>query len=87
MSDEGQTITRQEQETIDEENLIENTVEEESDEKIIFKYSIPSPVMERTIPLIVLLDASKTAAYMSLHSKGLMCGKFRRPPVLSNLFC
>jgi hypothetical protein len=53
MSDEGQTITRQEQETIDEENFIENTVEEESDEKIIFKYSITSYGADYTLDSLV----------------------------------
>lgn len=53
MSDEGQTITRQEQETIDEENFIENTVEEESDEKIIFRYSITSYGADYTLDSLV----------------------------------
>ncbi|MGB3266046.1 MAG: DUF262 domain-containing protein [Microcoleus sp.] len=53
MSDEGQTITRQEPETIDEENFIENTVEEESDEKIIFRYYITSYGADYTLDSLV----------------------------------
>ena len=53
MSDEGQTITRQEQETIQEENLIENILEEEPDEKIIFRYSITSYGADYTLDSLV----------------------------------
>ncbi len=53
MSDEGQTITRQEQETIQEENFIENILEEESDEKSIFTYSITSYGADYTLDSLV----------------------------------
>ncbi|MEG4321635.1 MULTISPECIES: DUF262 domain-containing protein [unclassified Microcoleus] len=53
MSDRGQTITTQEQETIKEENLIENSLEEESDEKIIFRYSITSYGADYTLDSLV----------------------------------
>ncbi|MEG4445644.1 DUF262 domain-containing protein [Microcoleus sp. AT9_B5] len=53
MSDRGQTITTQEQETIKEENLIENTLEEEPDEKIIFRYSITSYGADYTLDSLV----------------------------------
>ncbi|NJR23947.1 MAG: DUF262 domain-containing protein [Richelia sp. CSU_2_1] len=53
MSDRGETITTQEQATIEEKDSIENSLEEESDGKIIFRYSIASYGADYTIDSLV----------------------------------
>jgi uncharacterized protein with ParB-like and HNH nuclease domain len=53
MSNRGQTITTQEQATIEQEDSIENSLEEESDDKIIFRYSITSYGADYTLDGIV----------------------------------